>query len=591
MSAPAPRAPPAETLERRIVRRPIAAATDLGGLHPVLARIYAGRGVRSAAEVDYSLARLLPCDGLHGIARAVALLVPAIEEGARILVVADFDADGATACAVAVRGLLRLGAADVRFLVPNRFEYGYGLTPEIVAVAARQRPDLLVTVDNGIASLEGVAAARAAGMRVLITDHHPPGPRLPEADAIVDPNLPGDGFASKHLCGVGVMFYLLLALRAELRRRGRFAGRPEPRLAELLDLVALGTVADVVPLDHNNRILVHQGLARIRAGRGSPGVQALLEIAGRRRERLAASDLGFALGPRLNAAGRLADMSLGIACLLCEDPAGALEMAGRLDGLNRERRGIEARMQAEALDHLDGLSAAALEDRAALCVYRQDWHPGIVGILAARLRDRFHRPVIAFASGLGDEIRGSARSVPGLHIRDVLATVAARYPGLVMRFGGHATAAGVSLRRGELEAFREAFDHETKRHLSPEGRAGVLYTDGALEPSELTLEVAEALWRAGPWGQGFGEPLFDGEFEVLTARPVGERHVKLRVRAREAGGSLEAMAFNAHGAAWAAEGESLRLAYRLEVNDYGGLKAPQLVVEHALPGAKGSAAG
>jgi single-stranded-DNA-specific exonuclease len=590
MSGPAPKAPPAETYslitpERRIVRRPVAAAaTDLG-VHPVLARIYAGRGVRSAAEVDYSLARLLPCDGLHGIAKAVALLVRAIEEGARILIVADFDADGATACAVAVRGLEALGAADVRFLVPNRFEFGYGLTPEIVAVAARQRPDLLVTVDNGIASVEGVAAARAAGMRVLITDHHLPGPQLPEADAIVDPNLPCDGFASKHLCGVGVMFYLLLALRAELRGRGGFAARPEPRLAELLNLVALGTVADVVPLDHNNRILVHQGLARIRAGRGSAGVQALLTVAGRRCERLVASDLGFALGPRLNAAGRLADMSLGIACLLCDDPAGALEMAGRLDGLNRERRGIEARMQAEALEHLGALSAAVLDDAAALCVYREDWHPGVVGILAARLRDRFHRPVVAFAPGLGEDIRGSARSVPGLHIRDVLATVAARHPGLVMRFGGHATAAGVCVQRGELEAFRAAFDHETSRHLSPEDRAGVLYTDGALEPSELTLEVAEALRRAGPWGQGFAEPLFDGEFEVLAARPVGERHLKLRVRAREAGGSLEAMAFNAHGAAWAAEGESLRLAYRLEVSDYGGLSAPQLVVEHAEPAA------
>ncbi len=596
MSAPAPKAPPARSCslirpERRIVRRPVAAATDLGGLHPVLARIYAGRGVRSAAEVDYSLARLLPCDGLQGIEKAVALLVQAIEQRARILIVADFDADGATACAVAVRGLSSLGAADVRFLVPNRFEYGYGLTPEIVAVAARQRPDLLVTVDNGITSLDGVAAARAAGMRVLITDHHLPGPELPEADAIVDPNLPGDGFPSKHLCGVGVMFYLLLALRAELRSRGSFKLRPDPRLADLLDLVALGTVADVVPLDHNNRILVHQGLARIRAGRGCPGVQALLTVAGRRRARLAASDLGFALGPRLNAAGRLADMSFGIACLLCDDPGRALEMAGRLDGMNRERRGIEARMQAEALAHLDTLSCAALEDTTTLCVFREDWHPGVVGILAARLRDRFYRPVIAFAPGLGDEIRGSARSVPGLHIRDVLAAVATGYPGLVTRFGGHATAAGVCVRRGGLDAFRAAFENATSRMLAPERLTGVLYTDGALEPALLTLEIAEALWRAGPWGQGFGEPLFDGEFEVLAARPVGERHIRLRVRPREAGGSVEAVAFNADGAAWAAaEGDRLRLAYRLEVNDYAGFKAPQLVVEHAEPGAAGSAA-
>jgi single-stranded-DNA-specific exonuclease len=552
-------------------------------VHPVLQRVYGARGVRSAGEIDYSLARLLPYEGLTGLGQAVDLLVQAIADAATILVVADFDADGATACAVAVRGLRALGAADVRFLVPNRFEYGYGLTPEIVAVAGRERPDLLITVDNGIASLEGAAAARRAGMRVLITDHHLPGPELPEADAIVNPNLPGDGFVSKHLCGVGVMFYLLLALRAELRRRGRFAARPEPRLAELLDLVALGTVADVVPLDHNNRILVHQGLARIRAGRGCPGVQALLAVAGRRRERLAASDLGYALGPRLNAAGRLADMSLGIECLLSVDPARALEMAGRLDRLNGERREIEARMQAQALGDLGTLPSAALEARSALCLYREDWHPGVVGILAARLRDRYHRPVIAFAAGLGDELRGSARSVPGLHIRDVLATVAARHPGLIARFGGHATAAGVSVRRGRLEAFRAAFEHEAGAALPAEAQPGMLPTDGALEPGELSLEVAEALWRAGPWGQGFGEPLFDGEFEVLSTRVVGERHLKLRLCPPGAGGWLDAVAFNAHGAAWAADGGRLRLAYRLSVNDYGGQRAAQLVVEHAEP--------
>ncbi len=581
MSRPAFEAPGADTASRRIVRRPVTGEVELAGLHPVLARIYAGRGVRSPSELDYSLARLLPWDGLHGIERATDALVRAIEEGTRILVVADFDADGATACAVAVRGLRLLGAGDVHYLVPNRFEYGYGLTPEIVAVAARLRPGLLVTVDNGIASLAGVAAARALGIEVLVTDHHLPGPELPPASAIVDPNLPGDGFASKNLCGVGVMFYLLLALRAELRSRGKFARRPEPRLAELLDLVALGTVADVVPLDHNNRILVHQGLARIRAGRACPGVEALLAVAGRNRERLAAGDLAFALGPRLNAAGRLADMSLGIACLLSEDAPSALERASRLDGLNRERRAIEARMQAQALEHLGALPGAGRDGAAGLCVYREDWHPGVVGILAARLRDRYERPVIAFAPGQGDEVKGSARSVPGVHIRDVLAAVAARDPGLVARFGGHATAAGVCVPRARLAAFEEAFAEETARVLSVQTPFGVLHTDGALEAQDLTLGMAETLWRAGPWGQGFGEPLFDGEFEVLSGRPLGERHLKLRLCPCGAEGSLEAVAFNARGATWAAEGGKARLAYRLAVNDYGGLRAARLIVEHA----------
>jgi single-stranded-DNA-specific exonuclease len=574
-------------MDKTIVRRTCGSAGLLPeSLHPVLRRVYSARGIASAEQLDYSLKRLCAFDDLSGIAAAVGLLAEAVTTRQRMLVVGDFDADGATSSAVAVLGLRALGAANVGYLVPNRFEFGYGLTPEIVAVAARLQPHLLVTVDNGIASREGVEAAHRLGMRVLITDHHLPGAGLPPADAIVNPNLPGDGFPSKHLAGVGVMFYVLLALRAHFRERAWFSAtdRPEPNLAALLDLVALGTVADLVPLDHNNRILVHQGLARIRAGQCRPGIKALIEIAGRDRRWLSAADLGFALAPRLNAAGRLTDMSLGIECLLCEDESIARRLAQELDALNRQRREIESAMQAQALDALPQIDGRWKEGDlpSGLCLFHEEWHQGVIGILAARVRERVHRPVVAFAAGLGEEIKGSARSVPGVHVRDVLEAVATAQPGLITKFGGHAMAAGVTLKRGDFDAFRLAFAAEIDRRVSADTLRGVVYSDGELLPHELCFDLAEGLRRAGPWGQGFAEPLFDGEFEVLAKRIVGDKHLKLTVRP-SGGPELNAMGFNFAGGTSAEAGERLRLAYRLDVNEYQGRRSPQLIIEHALP--------
>ena len=485
---------------------------------------------------------------------------------------------------MAVRGLRALGARDVGYLAPNRFEFGYGLTPEIVEVAAARAPDLLITVDNGISSIEGVAAARARGIPVIVTDHHLPGEHLPEAAAIVNPNQPGDDFPSKCLAGVGVMFYLLVALRARLRAEGWFAARgiEEPNLARLLDLVALGTVADVVPLDRNNRILVSQGLARIRAGRAHAGVRALLDVAGRDASRLVAADLAFAVAPRLNAAGRLTDMTLGIECLLCDDERRAREMAATLDRLNRERRGIEADMRSQAIAQVERLHLDDAEGLPfGLCLFDPEWHQGVVGILAARIKEQLHRPVIAFAPDNGDLLKGSARSVPGLHIRDALDAVAARHPGLISRFGGHAMAAGLTLARDALEPFRAAFDAEVRRHLSERDLRGTMLSDGALEAHDLGLELARALREAGPWGSGFPEPLFDGEFEIVEQRVVGEHHVKLKVKPRGDAARIDAIAFNA-AADWPAE-RTLRLAYRLDVNLFRGQEAAQLIVEHAEP--------
>jgi single-stranded-DNA-specific exonuclease len=563
---------------RRIVRRTLdAVAHDLPpDLHPVLQRLYLTRRLTSAAELARGLDRLEPPQGLLGIDAAVTLLEDALRYVRRILIVADFDADGATSCALAVRALRTLGAARVDYVVPNRFEYGYGLTPEIVAVAAEHRPELLITVDNGISSLDGVAAARARGMRVLITDHHLPGAVLPAADAIVNPNQPGDRFASKHLAGVGVIFYVMLALRARLRERGWFDERnvAEPNLAQWLDLVALGTVADVVPLDRNNRILVAQGLARINRGQACAGIRALLAVAGRAPGHLSATDLGFVLGPRLNAAGRLTDMSLGIACLLSDDPAAAQEMAGRLDRLNRERRAIEAGMQAQALGLLDALHLDGELPRG-LCLYDPAWHQGVIGILAARIKERVHRPVIAFAPAGDGSLKGSARSVPGVHVRDVLDAVAARHPALLQKFGGHAMAAGLSLDADKLPAFSAAFADEVGRHLGAEALHGQLTSDGELAAGDLDLGLAELLRTAGPWGQGFPEPLFDGEFEVLAARVVGDKHLKLQLRHPE-GRTLDAIAFNqATGRELC--GRRVRVAYRLDVNEYQGARAVQLV--------------
>jgi len=552
-------------------------------LPPLLRRIYAARQVSDRTQLEQGLDRLHPTLTLGGMTDAVALLQKALAQEWRIMIVADFDADGATSCALAVRALRALGARDVRYLVPNRFEYGYGLTPEIVAVAAQQAPALIITVDNGVSSIEGVAAAQRAGIRVLVTDHHLAGATLPAADAIVNPNLPGDAFPSKNLAGVGVIFYVMLALRARLREIGWFTARgiTEPNLAVLLDLVALGTVADVVPLDHNNRILVEQGLRRIRAGQCCPGILALLEAGGRAPERLAASDLGFAVAPRLNAAGRLEDMARGIECLLSDELSTARQMAQRLDELNRERRSIEADMQEQALAAIAQLS---LSDDSALptglCLYDDNWHQGVIGILAGRIKDRLHRPVIAFAPAGDGELKGSARSVPGFHIRDALDAVATRHPGLISKFGGHAMAAGLSLRREHFEAFGAAFAAEVGRHLNDDDLHAVIHSDGELAAEELSLENAELLRASGPWGQGFPEPVFHGEFEVLSRRVVGERHLKFTVRRGRASRPLDAIAFNAVESGVPEDCKRLLLAYRLDVNEYRGLRTAQLVVEH-----------
>lgn len=558
---------------------------DLGPLPSLLTRLYAARGVTRATELDKGLGALLPYGQLKGIDSAVTLLLEALRSRQRILVLGDFDADGATASAVGVLGLRALGASEVDYLVPNRFEYGYGLTPEIVAAALGREPQLLLTVDNGISSLAGVAAAKAAGLSVLITDHHLPGQELPAADAIVNPNQPGCAFPSKAMAGVGVIFYLMLALRARLRAEGWFAerGQPAPNLAELLDLVALGTVADVVPLDANNRALVHQGLARIRAGRARPGLKALFEVAGRSWQRAGAGDLGFLIGPRLNAAGRLDDMSLGIECLLAGDESSARGMAVQLDQLNRERKQIEQGMQKEALARLGELPQKDMP--FGLCLFEADWHQGVIGILAGRLKERYHRPAIAFAEAGEGMLKGSARSVAGVHIRDVLAAVAASRPGLIAKFGGHAMAAGLSLERARLAEFSEAFDDEVRLWLREDQLDGLLLTDGELHATEFDLDLARALRVAGPWGQQFPEPLFHGRFRILQQRLLGGRHLKLVVTSDQAQMRLDAIAFNIDTSCWPdLSREWAQLVYRLEVNEYQGRESLQLLVTHIEPG-------
>ncbi len=566
----------------RIESRPLPdTLPNLGDLPPLLTRLYAARGVQSAAELDKGLARLIPYQQLMGIEAAVDLLVVALEQRQRILIVGDFDADGATASTVGVLGLRSLGAAHVDYLVPNRFEYGYGLTPEIVAVALERQPQLLMTVDNGISSVEGVAAAKAAGLSVLVTDHHLPGAELPAADAIVNPNQHGCTFPSKALAGVGVIFYVLLALRARLRENGWFtrSNLKEPNLAELLDLVALGSVADVVPLDANNRILVHQGLARIRAGRARPGLRAVLEVAGRAAERITSTDLGFILGPRLNAAGRLDDMSLGIECLLCEDEATARDMAVQLDQLNQDRKTIEQGMQREALAQLKDLPLESMP--FGLCLFEPDWHQGVIGILASRMKERYHRPTIAFADAGEGLMKGSARSVPGFHIRDALDAVAAKHPGLISKFGGHAMAAGLSLPQENFAAFAAAFDAEVRRQLQEDDLTGRLLSDGALAVEEFHLELARALRNAGPWGQHFPEPLFHGVFQLVQQRVVGERHLKVVLKSECGAVQLDGIAFGIDRDVW--PNPTVRwveLAYKLDVNEYRGQETVQLMIAH-----------
>jgi single-stranded-DNA-specific exonuclease len=566
---------------RRIIERP--ALTDESELAKTMsarmARIYSARGVASVEQLDLSLARMLLPSTLDGAAKAADLLATAVMESRHIRFVGDFDADGATSSALGVAALRAMGCREVSFVVPNRFEFGYGLTPEIVAIAMRERPDVLVTVDNGISSIDGVLAARAAGATVIITDHHLPGRELPAADAIVNPNLPGCGFPSRNLAGVGVIFYVLSLVRSVLRDRGWFttAGIAEPNMADYLDLVALGTVADVVPLDHNNRVLVQQGLRRIQAGKTRPGIRALCEASGRSLGSLSAQDLAFALGPRINAAGRLDDMSNGIRCLLADSLTEARSLATALEQLNETRRAIQQQMTQEA-----ELAVATIDisgqGRLGLCVYRDSWHQGVVGIVAGRLKDRFHRPAIAFADAgatAPDELKGSARSVHGVHIRDALDAIATRYPGLIQRFGGHAMAAGLSIRRVHLERFGDAFAKEISRWISADEVEGVVLSDGELSAAELELPLAEEIARGGPWGQGFPEPLFHGDFDVVHQRVVGKSHLKVTLR--KEGRVVDAIAFNQP---LLDHPTRVTVAYRLGRNDYRDNTTLQLVVEH-----------
>ena len=574
-------------MHKLIRRRPADPAAGLSdaSLHPLLARIYTTRGVRTPAELDLGLAQLLPPAQLRNADAAAVLLADAVAADKKLLVIGDFDADGATSTALAVSLLRQFGAREVDYLVPNRFEYGYGLTPEIVALAATRDPAVIITVDNGISSLDGVESARARGIATLITDHHLAGRTLPGADVIVNPNQPGCAFPSKNLAGVGVIFYVMLALRAQLRLRGWFAQRAEPNLAHYTDLVALGTVADVVPLDHNNRILVAAGLQRIRAGLARPGIAALLDVASRDPRTVVASDLGFAVGPRINAAGRLDDMSIGIECLLSEDPARAAALAMQLHRLNQDRRLIESDMQEQALRELARLELVQeAEPPLAMTLYQPGWHQGVIGILASRIKDRIHRPTIAFADGDPGQIKGSARSIPGIHIRDILDAVAVRHPGLISKFGGHAMAAGLSLARQDYEAFSRAFVEEVARHAEDVELQAVLDSDGELAEAEFQLELATALRFAGPWGQHFPEPVFDGVFQIVSQRLVGEKHLKLVLFPTSGSVLLDAIAFNVDLAVWPDPSiAQVEIAYRLDVNEYRGQRSVQLMVEHIVP--------
>ncbi len=559
-------------------------------LNPVLARAYAARGVAAPAELSPALERLLPVGSLDHVGAAVALLRAHRERGGRVLVIGDFDADGATSTAVIVRALRAWGFPSVDFLVPNRFEFGYGLTPEIVALAATREPALIVTVDNGISSHAGVAAARERGIDVLVTDHHLPGVDLPAANVIVNPNVPGARFASRALAGVGVAFYVMAALHRELERDGALPPEvrrgPLPSPAALLDLVALGTVADLVPLDANNRVLVAQGLRRIRAGRCVPGIRALLEIGGRNVATITAADLGFAVGPRLNAAGRLDDMSIGIRCLLADSPDEALALAAQLDQLNQERRAIETRMQEQAIAAVRGIQdAAVIGSRRGVCLYDPGWHQGVVGLVASRIKDRIRRPVIAFADAGEGLLRGSARSVAGVHVRDVLDAIATREPGLLGKFGGHAMAAGLTLAAADLDRFARAFDAEVARWQQGGSLADRIETDGELALEEICLETANALREGGPWGQAFPEPSFDGRFAIRRTRVVGEKHLKMWVEVEGARRTFDAIAFNYFQGRdpQASLPTGAQLVYRLDVNEYQGERRLQLLVDHVLP--------
>ena len=556
-------------------------------VHPLIQKIFKRRSISDVNEIELGLNNLLTPEKFKGIDDAVSLLVDALKKQERVLIVADFDADGATSCVVAINCMKKFGLRQIDYVVPNRFEYGYGLTPEIVELGKLKKPDLIITVDNGISSVEGVAAANAAGISVIITDHHIAPSILPAAQAILNPNQPGCEFPSKCIAGVGVIFYLMLALRGRLRTLGWFekSDLDEPNLADQLDLVALGTIADVVPLDRNNRILVDEGLKRIRKGKTRPGIDALITVSSREGVRLRASDVGYGLAPRLNAAGRLEDMSTGIECLLSNSDSDAYQFALALDGINRDRKKIEADMREQAWQALNEISAQDKDLPNALCLFDERWHQGIVGIIASRIKDKYHRPAIAFAQvDEGHEIKGSARSIRGFHIRDALDIVATKNPGLIEKFGGHAMAAGLSLKRQDFEAFEKAFLAEANRLLNEEQLQSKVLSDGSVEPKWLTLEVANLIEAAGPWGQEFSEPLFDDIFKLVEYRKVGQNHLKMVLSpVDDLGCTLDAIAFNVEASDWPAEGsKEIEIAYRLETNHFQGNISLQLMVEHII---------
>ncbi|HHE5698658.1 TPA: single-stranded-DNA-specific exonuclease RecJ [Citrobacter amalonaticus] len=568
-------------------RREVDESAELpADLSPLLRRLYASRGVRSARDLERSVKGMLPWQQLSGVEKAVEILYNAFREGTRIIVVGDFDADGATSTALSVLGMRSLGCDNISYLVPNRFEDGYGLSPEVVDQAHARGAQLIVTVDNGISSHAGVDHARALGIPVVVTDHHLPGETLPAAEAIINPNLTDCDFPSKSLAGVGVAFYLMLALRTFLRDKGWFdeRGIAPPNLADLLDLVALGTVADVVPLDANNRILTWQGLSRIRAGKCRPGIKALLEVSNRDAQKLAASDLGFALGPRLNAAGRLDDMSVGVALLLCDNIGEARVLANELDALNQTRKEIEQGMQAEALTLCEKLERSRETLPGGLAMYHPEWHQGVVGILASRIKERFHRPVIAFAPAGDGTLKGSGRSIQGLHMRDALERLDSMHPGLMIKFGGHAMAAGLSLEEAKFDLFQQRFGELVTEWLDPSLLQGEVVSDGPLSAAEMTMEVAQLLRDAGPWGQMFPEPLFDGRFRLLQQRLVGERHLKVMVEPVGGGPLLDGIAFNVDTACWPDNGvREVELAYKLDINEFRGNRSLQLIIDNIWP--------
>ncbi|EGH7865512.1 single-stranded-DNA-specific exonuclease RecJ [Salmonella enterica] len=573
--------------QRQLRRREADETAELpADLPPLLRRLYASRGVRSARELERSVKGMLPWQQLSGIDNAVEILYNAFREGTRIIVVGDFDADGATSTALSVLGMRALGCDNISYLVPNRFEDGYGLSPEVVDQAKARGAQLIVTVDNGISSHAGVAHAKTLGIPVIVTDHHLPGDTLPDAEAIINPNLRDCEFPSKSLAGVGVAFYLMLALRTFLRDKGWFDERniAPPNLAELLDLVALGTVADVVPLDANNRILTWQGLSRIRAGKCRPGIKALLEISNRDPQQLAASDLGFALGPRLNAAGRLDDMSVGVALLLCDNLGEARVLASELDALNQTRKEIEQGMQAEALILCEKLERSSETLPGGLAMYHPEWHQGVVGILASRIKERFHRPVIAFAPAGDGTLKGSGRSIQGLHMRDALERLDTLYPDLMIKFGGHAMAAGLSLEEHKFEQFQQRFGELVTEWLDPALLQGEVISDGPLSAAEMSMEVAQLLRDAGPWGQMFPEPLFDGRFRLLQQRLVGERHLKVMVEPVGGGPLLDGIAFNIDTTCWPDNGvREVELAYKLDINEFRDNRSLQIIIDDIWP--------